>query len=139
MARRNHAVPPDGPLFRMGERRSDDGTLTLSLHGDLDIGTAPEFAQRMRAAVAPGAELVLDFNALDFMDSSGLAVLLATIRHAHTQGCHIALVRPQEGLLRLFRVAGVESLLPVAPGPGESAPRGWLRPGRRVPPRLPDR
>ena len=62
---------------------------------------------------------MLDFNALDFMDSSGLAVLLAVTKHAREQSCDISLVRPQDGLLRLFRVAGVDTMLPVQPDRGD--------------------
>ena len=134
MSPRNRRFEPSEPVFRIDEHQASDGTLILSLYGDLDIQTAPTFTERLHAAIAPGAKLVLDFNALDFMDSSGLAVLLAATKHAREQSCDISLVRPQDGLLRLFRVAGVDTMLPVQPDRGDEPTRGRLRPGRRAPP-----
>ncbi len=63
-----------------------DRVLTLRLAGELDHHAAKEVMQRMELAVERYAprQLVLDFSGVQFMDSSGLAVVLRA--HRRMQG-----------------------------------------------------
>ena len=112
------------PRVDIRESRETGGTLILSVSGALDLRTAPEFAERMADSTSPRWELVLDLDGLDFMDSTGLSVLLAATARARRAGCSVSLARPHGGLLRLFRTAGLENVLPLRSGPlGDTAPR----------------
>ncbi|HEX2576463.1 MAG TPA: STAS domain-containing protein [Aquihabitans sp.] len=53
------------------------GTITLVVSGDLDIATAPELARSTSLAIDSGAtKIVIDCGDLQFIDSSGINVLL---------------------------------------------------------------
>ena len=54
-------------------RSTDEG---YQLEGELDMATADDLADVLRAAVEEARQLVLDFSGVSFMDSSGLRVLL---------------------------------------------------------------
>jgi anti-sigma B factor antagonist len=56
--------------------RRDDGTAVAALAGELDQSCAAPIKEQLLAAIEPGATLVVDLAALEFMDSSGLAVLV---------------------------------------------------------------
>ena len=54
-----------------------DGVVWLALGGELDVFTAPRLRSSLEEAVASDSEpLVLDLRGLEFLDSSGLAVIL---------------------------------------------------------------
>lgn len=85
------------------------GTRTeLSLAGELDMVSAPQLESELMAVESPDAgELLIDLAGVQFIDSTGLRVLLGATRRAGTTG-HKLLIRHVEGqALRLFEIAGV--------------------------------
>ena len=92
----------------------------IQLAGDLDVATAPLVAEHLQAAFATdAAELVIDATELEFVDSSGLGLLLTVHKRSAAEGKGFSLrgVRPQ--LLLLLQVTGLSdvSMLAVAGGP----------------------
>ena len=63
--------------FSVEERRQGDAAI-FTVSGELDLRTSPELEERLNGAFRAGAELViLDLRMIEFMDSTGLRVLLA--------------------------------------------------------------
>lgn len=60
--------------------------LTLMLTGRLDLNTAPQLESIVKALPEDVAELVLDFEGLEYISSAGLRVLLAAQKRMKTQG-----------------------------------------------------
>ena len=81
------------------------GLPVVRVEGELDVYTAAAFEARL-AEVLDGdpAAVVIDLSATSFVDSRGLSVLL---RAAHRLGGALAVVTPQERVLRLFRATGL--------------------------------
>ena len=96
--------------FRM-ERADDDGVQVLVVFGEIDIVTAPAFGAELQA-LHRNAPAVLDFCATDFMDSSGLAVLLDQARSFPASSLHLA-CEPDGPLTRLLRMAHTHHALQV--------------------------
>jgi anti-anti-sigma factor len=70
--------------FRAEVRRRPTGPW-LRLSGELDLATAPDLEQHLRALEeGEGIRIVLDLSELAFMDSAGLAVILEAERRAGT-------------------------------------------------------
>ena len=68
------------------------GATVLAVSGELDLRTSPELEQRLAAAFDSGAELViLDLRQIEFMDSTGLRVLLGAHQRANESGRRFAL------------------------------------------------
>jgi anti-sigma B factor antagonist len=65
-----------------------DGVATVAVAGELDLGTGPRVDQEIGAAIqgAGTIEVVVDLSELDFLDSSGIAVLLRGRRVAEASG-----------------------------------------------------
>jgi anti-anti-sigma factor len=94
-----------------------DGVLTLVIEGDLDIASAPLLDEQLTAAESQDvAALVVDLNQVDFMDSSGLHVLLRHVAHSSQNGNRLRLTDGSAQVQRLFEAAGVSAHLPFLAG-----------------------
>ena len=68
--------PPNGPLLRM-DVETTDGAARLRMAGELDLSTVPVLQARVAALRAGGStRIVLDLAELDFIDSTGLRMVL---------------------------------------------------------------
>jgi anti-sigma B factor antagonist len=91
------------------------GVPVLSVHGDLDIGTAPSLCWRIDEARKRWIRaLVLDLTETDFCDSTGLRALAGAGREMKAQRARMAIVVPASGpVARLFDVSGAYELMEV--------------------------
>ncbi|MEU6852366.1 STAS domain-containing protein [Actinacidiphila alni] len=92
---------------------SHDRTAVITVAGDLDLGTAPDFYQRTTAALERHPVLVLDLARLTFCDSSGFNALLRLRRRTQEAGGEVVLAAPPDHLLRLLTLTGAEAVFPV--------------------------
>src|SRR5688572_16880601 len=92
-----------------------DGHVVVHLAGDLDVATAPRVRAALLEALVGSPNVVVECAALDFLDSTGLGVLIAARTRARTAGGSLLLtgVRPQ--LERLLAVTGVDRLFRIEP------------------------
>jgi anti-sigma B factor antagonist len=88
---------------------SPQGCAVVQICGELDISTAPELRERLLAVLNRSgfSRLILDLSKLEFMDSSGVAVLVNTERRARLLGRTVVLVAPQRPVLRVLQVCGL--------------------------------
>jgi anti-sigma B factor antagonist len=102
------------------EEHNHAGATVLTVTGELDLRTSPELEERLSRAFDAGAELViLDLRGIEFMDSTGLRVLLSAHQHAHESGRRFALVRGADQVERVLTLTGVRDLLTVVDAPEE--------------------
>ncbi len=88
------------------------GAVTVSLAGELDLGSAPDLEQALNAAQASSAgHVMIELAGLEFIDSTGLRLLLSAQRRADDSGQALVLRNPQPQVRRLFEVAGVLELI----------------------------
>ena len=116
--------------FNVAEQRQG-GASIFAVSGELDLRTSPELEERLGGAFDAGAELViLDLRQIEFMDSTGLRVLLAAHQRAHESGRRFALVKGADQVERVLTLTGVRDLLTVVDAPeelltaGEPTPEG---------------
>ena len=84
------------------------GAVRVALRGELDLEHAYTFDEELRRveAMRPPC-LLLDLRELSFMDSCGLARLLAAHKRSRTAGRRLVLVRGSKVVQRLFSLAAV--------------------------------
>jgi anti-sigma B factor antagonist len=96
----------------MVETATNNNAVTVSLVGELDIRSAPDLEQRLAAAQASDARrVVVDMSGLQFIDSTGLRVLLSAKRRADVDGGELLIHNAQSQVRRLFEIAGILDLL----------------------------
>jgi len=92
---------------------SQDGTQLLKLTGAFTISTMAEFQKLARENQA--RITYLDLSGVPYMDSASLGALLGFHVSCQREGRKYALVAVSDRLNTLFKVAGVEGMLPTYP------------------------
>jgi anti-sigma B factor antagonist len=86
----------------------------LVLHGELDLVGAPLLQSEIESAEVDAAEMVvLDLEDLQFIDSSGLRVILSAHGRARSKGQAFALTPGSQQVQRLLSIAGVSEYLQI--------------------------
>ena len=101
------AMDPSG--FSITVSDVDRQTVVL-VRGELDLATAPDLEAVVGDRMDAGQEVVVDLRELEFMDSSGLRVLVAAHSRARDGGPGFRLVRPrQDGeVAKILMLSGVD-------------------------------
>ena len=102
--------------FRIEERRLE-GTAVLTLFGELDLVSSEEVSARIDALRTAGVPVLLDLDELDFMDSSGLRLVLSASEVSDAGDWDFALTHGPEQVQRLFESTHVTERLPIVPRP----------------------
>jgi anti-anti-sigma factor len=90
----------------------------IVLTGELDISTAPRVEEELRR-VEEGrpAVILLDLRELEFMDSTGLRVIVSADGRAREDDRALWLVRGPEAVQRIFRVTRLDERLEIGDDP----------------------
>jgi anti-anti-sigma factor len=98
--------------LEIGER---DQVVIATVTGELDIAGAPYMGDRIAAAVPTSAHgLVIDFSGLDFIDSSGIAMLFSLARQLGSRRQQLRVVAPPGGpVARVLEIVEFERAAPV--------------------------
>jgi anti-anti-sigma factor len=96
-----------GPAGFSIETHERDGTLCVTVRGELDLASTPQLEQLLLAALDEGREVELSLRSLDFMDSSGLRLLV--VAHSRGQERFTLLAPPAGGpVARILNIAGLD-------------------------------
>lgn len=101
------AIPP----FRI-TAASIDGATYLTVGGELDIHTAPKLEQALAEEAAKGGTLILDMEALTFVDSTGIRLLLLSWQESQRDGFVLRLTRGSDPVMRALELVGLLDELP---------------------------
>jgi anti-anti-sigma factor len=114
------ATPPEEFSISASERA---GRVHVTLRGELDLATAPDFEAVLGRNLAGGREVVVDLRSLQFMDSSGIRVLVAAHAHAEREGTRLVIVRPERGsaVAKIIEVSGLDEELTIVDDPAQAA------------------
>jgi anti-anti-sigma factor len=103
--------------FRVETRDEGRGTV-LTVMGELDLASAPALEDELDKAMNGGTDcVVVDLRGLEFIDSTGLSVLVKAHQRAHERDCRFGLVRGGSQVQRLLSLTGLEDRLTVADKP----------------------
>jgi anti-sigma B factor antagonist len=88
----------------------------VALSGELDISSAPRLQDDLARVEADGpATIVLDLSGLDFMDSTGLRLLIGADSRARDAGRRLVLIQGNEMIQRVLRVTRLDERLEIVP------------------------
>src|SRR4051812_10723870 len=104
------------------EEDVDARTHVITVSGEIHVSTAPEFSRRLNAAIAHGRSLVLDLTPTEFIDSTGLSVLLNGLRKVPRQRGRRALVCTTPTVLRLFEITRLDTTFDIHATRDEAVP-----------------
>jgi anti-sigma B factor antagonist len=94
----------------------DGDCAVLQISGELDAYTAPVLRERMRGLADVGvAHVIADLRRVDFLDSTGLGVLIGGLKRFREHDGSLAPVATQSSILKLFRITGLTAVFPPYP------------------------
>ena len=92
-----------------------DGQLTIALTGEIDHHCAKDYIHSIAAkieAYTPDV-CILDFQDVNFMDSSGIAVVINALRNVDKIGGNLMITALQDQPRKVFRASGIEKLVQI--------------------------
>jgi anti-sigma B factor antagonist len=102
------------------ELRDGDRSVVIGVSGELDLASSPGLEQELDRHMSSGTELVIvDLRQLEFMDSTGLSVLVRAHQRAVEAGRRFAVVRGPQQVQRLLTLTGVADRLTLVDSPDE--------------------
>jgi anti-sigma B factor antagonist len=105
--------------FRV-EVHSENQATVIAVSGELDLASSPALQEELDRVAASDSELlIIDLRELDFMDSTGLSVLVRAHQRAEEQGRRLAMVKGPQQVQRLLNLTGVADRLTLVDSPQE--------------------
>jgi anti-sigma B factor antagonist len=86
----------------------------VSLRGEVDVYTAPRLRQALIDLVEGGAkDIVVDMDRVDFLDSTGLGVLVGGLKRVKSNEGEMKLVVTQDRIMKIFDITGLAKVFPM--------------------------
>lgn len=102
------------------EQQQDDAWI-FRIDGRLDSNTAPDLETTVFRAIENGARhMVIDFEALAYISSAGLRVILKTAKDLKRLEGKLVLCAMQDYVREVFEISGFDTFLPIVPTTGEA-------------------
>lgn len=96
------------------EVRRHADAVAVAVTGEIDMHTAPELGGKLRELIEGGEHrIVLDLSGVDFLDSTGLGVMVGAMKELSEHGGWMRLVCPEERVLRVFRITGLDQKVAI--------------------------
>ena len=91
-----------------------DGIEVIDVGGEIDIHTAPRLRELLIDLVSKdNYQLIVNLERVEFLDSTGLGVLVGGLKRVRVHDGSLDLVCTQERILKLFRVTGLAKVFGI--------------------------
>lgn len=91
-----------------------DGWTVLTVRGDVDVYTAPRFREQLIDLVSRGERhIVVDLEGVDFLDSTGLGVLVGGLKRVRSHEGEMVLVCTKSRILKVFEITGLTKVFTI--------------------------
>jgi len=93
-----------------------DGWSVLEVGGEIDVATAPRLREQLISLVnSERFRIVVDLGHVDFIDSTGLGVLIGALKRVRTHDGDLALACHEPRILKVFEITGLLGVFSVHP------------------------
>ncbi len=100
--------------FDVKTDKVDDSTYVISLAGEVDLYTAPEFKQQLLDVITQGGRnVIVDFSNTTFNDSTTLGVLVGGIKRLRTNDGQLSLVCSDRNITKIFEITGLDRVFTI--------------------------
>lgn len=98
------------------ETEPHGATTLLVLRGDLELNTAPDLREALVGVIGERARIVVDLEAVDFLDSAGLGILVGGLKRARERDGDLELVCSSRAVLRPLQLTGLDRVFTIHGG-----------------------
>jgi anti-sigma B factor antagonist len=100
--------------LKVTSRASGEDTQVLDLEGEVDVYTAPTLRQVIVEQVDGGTKnLVINLENVQYLDSTGLGILIGGVKRLKEQGGSLRLAGPSARITRIFEITGLNKIFEV--------------------------
>jgi anti-sigma B factor antagonist len=100
--------------FDIKTEQVDGGAYVISLAGEVDLYTAPEFKQQLLDVIAQGGkDVIVDFTNTTFIDSTTLGVLVGGVKRLRTNDGQLSLVCSDRNITKIFEITGLDRVFTI--------------------------
>lgn len=93
-----------------------DGWSVLQIGGEIDVATAPRLRERLLGMVNEQRHrIVVDLEGVDFIDSTGLGVLIGARKRVGLQDGDLRLVCTDARIVKVFEITGLDRVFDIRP------------------------
>lgn len=86
----------------------------LAVKGEVDVYNAPRLREKLVELVSQGRQqIVVDLEAVDFLDSTGLGVLVGGLKRLRSHEGDLTLVCTQSRILKVFEITGLTKVFSI--------------------------
>lgn len=94
--------------------RSDNEGAIVEVGGEVDVFTAPKLRDLLASLTEEGqTRLIVDLQQVQFLDSTGLGVLVGSLKRIRNRGGSLELVCSQPRLLKIFKITGLDTVFTI--------------------------
>ena len=103
------------------ETREVDGRTIVAIGGEIDVYTAPRLRESITDLVAAGRyDLMIDMEKVEFLDSTGLGVLVGGLKKVRAHDGSFELICNEDRLLKIFKITGLSKVFTIHPSADEA-------------------
>ena len=107
--------------FDIKTEQLGDGAYIISLSGEVDLYTAPDFKQQLLQVIGDGAkQVIVDFSETTFIDSTTLGVLVGGVKRLRPNGGQLSLVCSDRNITKIFEITGLDRVFTIYPSRDEA-------------------
>lgn len=105
--------------------RKLDSHSVVDVKGEIDVYTAPKLREKLIELVSEGSyDVIVNLEGVDFLDSTGLGVLVGALKRVKAHDGDLALVCTQDKILKIFKITGLTKVFPIHASVEEAAAGG---------------
>jgi anti-sigma B factor antagonist len=95
--------------------RSHGDHAIVTASGEIDLYTAPRLHSALAAVIDNGdtARVVVDMSGVEFCDSTGMNVLLSSLRQIRERGGELEIAAPRPAVRKILQVTGLDSVFTI--------------------------
>jgi anti-sigma B factor antagonist len=100
--------------LKVNDYTTDDDLTVINVEGEIDVYTAPKLREKLIDLVNKGRyHLLVDMEKVEFLDSTGLGVLVGGLKRVRAHDGSLELVCTQERILKIFRITGLTKVFGI--------------------------
>jgi anti-sigma B factor antagonist len=100
--------------LKVNDYAADDDLTVINVEGEIDVYTAPRLREKLIDLVNKGKyHLLVDMEKVEFLDSTGLGVLVGGLKRVRAHDGSLELVCTQERILKIFRITGLTKVFGI--------------------------
>lgn len=100
--------------LRVETRNPREGVAVIALSGEVDVYTSPRVKQEIVDLLNGGTtKLVVDLSGVEYLDSTGLGVLIGGLKRARERDGDLKLLCDNPRILRIFEITGLTKIFDI--------------------------